>query len=125
MPLCSTCHTEQPLEEFYADNHRTVGHGSQCKGCTRNRKSSKAQIELAKMRQYLILKGCLGCGNRDVRVLDFDHIYERTGYVVSLVTKYGWEHTRTQHEVAKCDVRCANCHRIRHWNERNQSGTAS
>lgn len=80
---------------------------------------AKAQAGYIKMRQYLAAKGCLGCGNRDFRVLDFDHTEPKAnGWVTSLVAKYGWEHHLVQAEVDKCEVRCANCHRIRHWIER-------
>lgn len=63
---------------------------------------------------YLGEHPCVDCGNRDIRVLEFDHRDRtlKTRDVAVLATE-GYGIARVQAEVAKCDVRCANCHRIR------------
>lgn len=67
-----------------------------------------------KIAQYLDEHHCVDCGEADIRVLDFDH---RPGVkkqydIARMITQgIGWE--RIQAEIAKCDVRCANCHRRR------------
>jgi L-lysine 2,3-aminomutase len=43
--------------------------------------------------------------------MDFDHTGEKTGEVSSFVFTYSTE--RLLAEVKRCDVVCANCHRVR------------
>ncbi|PTL58922.1 hypothetical protein [Paraconexibacter algicola] len=56
--------------------------------------------------------GCLDCGSRSLVALDFDH---RPGTVkrrsVMQLAAGGCALATLQVEIAKCDVRCANCHR--------------
>ena len=60
---------------------------------------------------YLSSHPCVDCGETDHRVLDFDHRDRTTKHanVSYLLCSAGFE--RLKAEVAKCDVRCANCHR--------------
>jgi hypothetical protein len=63
--------------------------------------------------EYLSTHPCIDCGEPDPVVLEFDHRDPRTkrADVSRLI------HTSTlpavRAELLKCDVRCANCHRIR------------
>lgn len=62
--------------------------------------------------------GCIDCGEKDPVVLDFDHVQEKTaGISVMLRTHCSWEEIQT--EIAKCVVRCSNCHRRKTAKERN------
>jgi hypothetical protein len=51
------------------------------------------------------------CGERDPIVLEFDHVRgSKTGNVTRMMyNKVSVEKLKA--EIAKCDVRCANCHR--------------
>jgi hypothetical protein len=65
-------------------------------------------------------KGCCSkCGNNDYRCLDFHH---RDGDDkedgVSLMAQRNKSIKNIQAEIDKCDLLCANCHRILHWEER-------
>ncbi len=57
---------------------------------------------------------CRDCGNDDPRVLDFHH-RDPSAKSFKIATK-AWQvsEARLLEEVAKCDVLCANCHRIEH-----------
>jgi len=64
--------------------------------------------------EYLAGKGCAECGERDPRVLEFDHIEPRNkAYAVSklFANGYSWGAEKLRAEIRKCRVICANCHR--------------
>lgn len=65
--------------------------------------------------EYLLQHPCVDCGETDLRVLEFDHrgdVPKRLG-VGRLVSGGTWGLEAVIREIAKCDVRCANCHRKR------------
>lgn len=67
-----------------------------------------------KMLDFLKGKQCVDCGNDDIRVLEFDHRdnVDKKGNIGDLMRgRYCWNSILI--EIAKCDIRCANCHRIR------------
>ncbi len=62
--------------------------------------------------QYLQMHPCVDCGCTDIVVLEFDH----QGNKVADISTYAmggrsWEVVKA--EIDKCEVRCANCHRLR------------
>jgi hypothetical protein len=72
---------------------------------------------------YLSEHPCVDCGLTDVRVLEFDHrdVAEKVA-AVAVLARAGYPLTRVMGEVEKCDVRCANCHRIRTHEQRDWWG---
>jgi hypothetical protein len=52
---------------------------------------------------------CVDCGEDDPVVLDFDHRGDKDDEIAKLANSCGL--ARLEREIAKCDVRCANCHR--------------
>jgi hypothetical protein len=63
---------------------------------------------------HLMAHPCVDCGEGDLRVLDFDHDdpAAKAAEVARLAAmNVSWE--RVASEIAKCSVRCANCHRRR------------
>ena len=82
----------------------------------RSIQKSKALIVAVKayLLDYLLGHPCIGCGESDPVVLDFDHrdpSQKLFGLAVARRGKHRLEKVKA--EVAKCDVRCANCHRRR------------
>jgi hypothetical protein len=70
------------------------------------------------VQQQKVGLSCKQCGNEDIRVLDFHHRDNETKEVsISLIARKGWRNERILQEIAKCDVLCANCHRILHWED--------
>jgi 5-methylcytosine-specific restriction endonuclease McrA len=66
---------------------------------------------------YLIAHPCVDCGEADARVLDFDHVGEKSfGISTAIANSLNVETVGA--EIAKCEVRCANCHRRRTYETR-------
>jgi hypothetical protein len=65
--------------------------------------------------KYLNLYGqCIDCGNKDWKVLEFDHQDQDTKSAdVSRFYSNHYSFKRIKEEIKKCDIRCANCHKIR------------
>lgn len=72
-----------------------------------NKRAKKIKIFLAR---YKIEKGCADCGyNKHHSALDFDHTKGKKKILVAFAKSI----TQAKKEIKKCDVVCANCHRIR------------
>lgn len=78
--------------------------------------SPRARKRAAKWRLAQIIKlhtGCIDCGYAEHAVaLQFDHLGDKRMNVSDMIrSDYGWETIKL--EIAKCEVRCANCHAIK------------
>ena len=66
--------------------------------------------------------GCVDCGYCEhLAALDFDHVSGEKERLVSFAKSI--EQAKT--EIAKCEVRCANCHRIRTWERKKREKGAA
>jgi hypothetical protein len=66
------------------------------------------------MRGYKLRNGCTDCGyNAHAEALDFDHRpgEDKAGALSHMSSTHGWGAIMA--EIEKCDVVCANCHRVR------------
>jgi hypothetical protein len=59
--------------------------------------------------------GCVDCGEKNHIVLDFDHLHDKK-YNISRMIHDGFSWKAIQKEISKCEIVCANCHRIRTHN---------
>ncbi|SRR6266511_3502309 len=130
MKICQSCGVSKPLSEFHKRTRALDGLQTRCKIC--NREQRKAYYKTAhgrdkndvtgkrwltqmrrKVFEYLLEHPCVDCGEADPVVLEFDHRdnVEKFAAVSNMFKMYGW--TRISEEIAKCDVRCANCHKRR------------
>jgi len=126
---CSTCRDFLPYEAFALSRGAPDGRQARCRACwrawyevnreqriadvTRRRAQVRAKHQ-ARLVEHLLDHPCVDCGERDLRVLDFDHEDrdEKLADVARLASMHiSW--TRIAAEIAKCSVRCANCHRRR------------
>lgn len=83
------------------------------------RKKRKQAIYLRNrnfVKKYLMTHPCIDCGNTDIRVLEFDHVRGIKNYTVSNMQYRSI--SSIKHEIEKCEVRCANCHKIKTDKER-------
>lgn len=61
---------------------------------------------------YLSTHPCIDCGETDYLVLEYDHRDSSDKFkAVSDIIRGSYSLERVKAEIAKCDVRCANCHR--------------
>ncbi len=132
MKTCSTCKRTLPVTDFIRRARSPDGLQSVCRACNaararryytenleKHRRAVAAQVaktrasHLERIGKYLLRNPCVDCGEADIRVLDFDHRdgQGKAAEVMTLVRgAYSWE--RVAEEIAKCDVRCRNCHAI-------------
>ena len=135
LKFCIRCNQRKKTNCFPRDKSRKNGFYPYCILCKRkkekdlyknsakrrkdikekNKRSRKRNKKLKE--EYLEDKKCIDCGNKDYRVLDFDHIKGEKKNNVSALIKgsYSWE--LILKEILKCEIRCSNCHRIKtHYN---------
>lgn len=62
--------------------------------------------------RYLLQHPCVDCGQKDIRVLEPDHLHDKVGKVSAMIN-HGrpWDYILA--ELAKCAIRCSNCHAIK------------
>jgi hypothetical protein len=84
---------------------------------TQEQKDRKVALQYARLAankravlEYLLKNPCVDCGEADPVVLEFDHQGGKTANVSDGI-RHGWSLKRIMEEIAKCNVRCANCHR--------------
>jgi len=127
---CIKCNCTKDIKEFRA---RKGIKDNVCKTCvsTNNKahyKANKAdyfkrnklyKAEIKQMvRDYKEESGCTDCKNRfPYYVLEFDHLpgYEKKANIADMINGSLARQAKTQiiEEMAKCEVVCANCHRLR------------
>jgi acetylornithine/succinyldiaminopimelate/putrescine aminotransferase len=131
---CSKCKKEKELSDyFWRDKSKNKLH-SQCKDCYKAcrhsqehyKKYKEQYIKRSKARQkrigtenkkhlieYFKNHPCIECGESNPVVLEFDHRDRKQKWkeVSTMLRDYTWE--QILKEIDKCDVLCANHHKIR------------
>ena len=129
MKICGKCRQEKDLSEFSKNSGRKDGLSGYCKPCMKISRRKHydenylkvrseimaRRVQLRKfIREYKSSVGCMDCGNADSRVLDFDHLPEfEKEFNLSSAIQRGYGIDKMMSEIKKCEVVCANCHRIR------------
>jgi hypothetical protein len=126
--VCCACKINKLLDEFSKKSTAKDGLQSRCKVCQRLKvnehyannmqyykdKAFKRDTKvIAYHRSFLITylrnHPCIDCGNSDVEVLQFDHI-DRTTKLNEVSNLLSGSTQKLLDEIAKCQIRCANCH---------------
>jgi hypothetical protein len=130
MKVCNTCNIAKPLEEFSFKIKSENKRSGKCKSCfsiyvadwyNKNRSivlarqpalSKAARRRREDLRNSLKDQPCKDCGVKyPYYVMDFDHV---TGTKVGNVgVMVAGKLAALMEEIAKCEIVCANCHRIR------------
>lgn len=131
--ICKKCQIDKCLSEYHTRKDKPANGGYRyiCKvcACERSKQSYQDNKEKAKARcaiaakarilerrkfthDYFSNNSCVQCGESDPVVLEFDHIDPSTkSYTVSQMVWSNCAMKKLKHEIAKCQVLCANCHR--------------
>lgn len=130
MKICGECKEEKELSEFHKNSTKAFGVANTCKLCRKkyhnkwyseNKELQKSRVKKAnkKVRRenrkrlwdYLLTHPCVDCSESRPQVLEFDHVRGKKRKDVSSMMDYSW--ATILDEIAKCDVRCANCHKMK------------
>jgi hypothetical protein len=98
---CLQCNRDAS-KEHYSENKRSY--------IVRVTKRNGKHFHETQQRLWDYLKNhpCVDCGEADPVVLEFDHIKDKFK-MVSKMVHFSW--AKIAAEIAKCEVRCCNCHR--------------
>lgn len=137
MKRCAHCKELKDLTEFAYSNKLLKTHQKHCRDCMRKfnrqsyeRRSEKKKQEIEENRKaqreairqyiwdYLSTHPCVDCGESDPKVLEFDHVRGRKKSNIGNLATQGYSISSVRKEIAKCEVRCANCHRRKTADER-------
>jgi hypothetical protein len=116
------------LDDFAIRRRSHDGRQSRCRDCyaawyranwavananLARRKTEHRRRVRERLLAYLLQHPCIDCGEGDPRCLDFDHRDpdRKKASISRLIGYTDWN--KLLLEIAKCDVRCANCHRKR------------
>jgi hypothetical protein len=124
---CPKCGQVKPRSEFAKHAGKSDGLQAWCRECKKSKDAAYYQGNKGKYLQYnrdqyarnrdklneLKSLPCADCGGTfPPYVMDFDHLGDAVKrFNVSATHRYGWE--EILREMAKCELVCANCHRIR------------
>lgn len=126
---CSRCGKKKSVEEFNWKNKNEGIRHAGCRDCTkkvikshyeRNKdhykrralifSKNKRDDNRKKIVEYLEEHPCVDCGEKDPIVLQFDHVSGVKRKAVSQLAARSYSWKTIEEEIAKCKVRCANCH---------------
>ena len=131
--VCTYCGLERDAENDFNWEYKKLGkRQARCKYCQselgklhyQNNKDSynkrhricKAEVMLKNtslIAIYLSTHPCIACGQTDIRLLEFDHVRGQKSRGIADLVSWGFNWSTIEAEIAKCDIRCANCHRIK------------
>lgn len=131
--ICSGCGQERDAERDFSWKYKDRGiRNTRCRICqsqvskqhyknnkqsyvnrTRVRDVLVTEDNRRKLAEYFSCHPCVDCGEADISMLDFDHVRGKKSDEISRMMSIGCSWSTIEAEIAKCEVRCANCHRIR------------
>lgn len=118
MKTCKGCGETKPLDDYYANKGMADGRVNWCKPCMIARHGEKKRQRARELRAYVqaikMERGCVDCGYRGhPAALEFDHLPGTVKVNRLAVLSCSNAKAVIHAEINKCEVVCANCHRIR------------
>lgn len=87
-----------------------------CRHCYRLTKQALIQRNYKWLSEVKRRHGCIKCGITNPLVLDFHHKDEKNKSFALGTFRRSVGTERIKGEIKKCEIICANCHRIEHYN---------
>ena len=119
--ICHRCKVEQPIDQFYVEAEargaarRGKKHMKPCRQCQREYHQQRRAPRQAYVDKVKTESGCMDCGLHPdhLQVLEFDHRpdEDKKFHISDGMISGSMEDLIA--EINKCDVVCANCHRVR------------
>lgn len=122
MKTCGNCKKTKTLDKFSKrGNSRPNDYQNNCKECraVENRERKRHMSSLVK--RWKLRKGCLNCDFKAEHScqLDIDHIIPKLSKgKCRQAINTGWSKKRMKEELSKCQVLCANCHRLKTYRDK-------
>jgi hypothetical protein len=130
MDICKTCNIVMATENLMKDSAAVKGYRNKCLDCVSKSRGNSTRIPRGRYepnrvetRKSFLDEArnvpCLDC-NRIFPpcAMDFDHIGEKSFGIMQQYRSRSIQELAA--EIAKCEVVCAVCHRIRTYNRRNE-----
>lgn len=114
--FCPKCGETKPAREFYRNQNRKSRRVHNCRKCENAASRRRYQSRLDFIREYKLERGCADCGYKGhPAALEFDHLpqFEKKYTISQITARMAIPHEVVLEEIAKCEVVCANCHRVR------------
>src|SRR5258708_23207555 len=126
---CTTCGEERDAENDFSWKYKDRGiRQARCKYCqselsrlhyqnnkqaykdrSHARKTQVLSENKPRLYTYLSTHPCNECGETDICLLEFDHVRgDKLGEIGDML-RQGFSWSAIEDEIAKCEVRCANC----------------
>ena len=103
---CKSCHSAYRKKHYLNNRQKYIDKA-------RKNADAHREILLRFIKDYLIDHSCVDCGDGRLAVLDIDHVRGKKKLTISQLTHNGHSLQTITEEIAKCEVRCSNCHRIK------------
>jgi hypothetical protein len=132
MKHCHRCKESKSFEEFNKNNTKADGYQIFCRICEKaykkewyeenkaahKKRVNERNIEIRKdtrtrLYQFYLEHPCIDCGESRPECLDLDHVRGQKWKNVSRLVGSSNTWPIIQKEIDKCEVRCANCHRVK------------
>lgn len=121
MKKCGKCLLEKPLADFTARGKSRPGeYQSDCNECRKIDLRKHKQHISSLVKRWKLKKGCAHCDFKAIHScqLDIDHIIPKgsRGNDRQAINT-SWSKPRLKKELSKCQVLCANCHRLKTYKD--------
>jgi len=144
MRRCSKCKQQKPSDQFAWKSKAKGTRDTYCRTCRKeygaqwyqaNAASQIARVAANSARYYEAAQAlivvekdvsCADCGRRyPPYVMDFDHVRGKKAMNVARMVNQRRSLKKIREEIAKCEVVCSNCHRIRTWTRRQYKASVA
>ena len=89
-----------------------------------SRSTARNKKQIAKNKAFVDrlkrMFNCVDCGESNPIVLEFDHVRGKKKKAIADMVSHSYSIETIKEEIRKCEIRCANCHRIKTLERQNK-----